>query len=71
VFSIGSAQRSHDIPHAPHVTRKPHATNSSATGNGHANGALNGAANGHLAAKTGIPMNSHTNPIVTNPAIRT
>jgi len=71
VFSIGSAQRSHDIPHAPHVTRKPHATNGSATGNGHANGALNGAANAHLAAKTGIPMNGHTQPIVTNPAIRT
>lgn len=69
VFSIGSAQRSHDIPHAPHVTRKPHATNGSANGHANGNGTLNGAANGHL--KTGIPMNGHTNPIVTNPAIRT
>jgi len=70
VFSIGTAQRSHDIPHAPHVTRKPHATNGSA--NGPANGALNGAANGHLGVKSGAPMNGKVNTQVTNPAaIRT
>jgi len=65
VFSIGAAQRSHDIPHAPHVTRKAHATN------GSANGGLNGSANGHGPLKA-APLNGNINPHVTNPAtIRT
>jgi len=65
VFSIGTAARSHDIPHAPHVTRKPHATN------GSANGALNGATNGHTHLKT-APLNGKVNTHITNPAaIRT
>ncbi|KAK4186842.1 hypothetical protein QBC35DRAFT_515923 [Podospora australis] len=43
VFSIGSASKSHDIPAAPKVVRKPHATTSLNSGsNGHANGSANG-----------------------------
>ena len=42
VFSIGSASKSRDLPGAPNVVRKPHATN------GHANGGANGGANGRV-----------------------
>jgi len=66
VFSIGTASRSHDVPHAPHVTRKPHATNVSA--NGASTGAPNGAANGHLGVKGDVGLNGKINPQVTNPA---
>lgn len=75
VFSIGTASRSHDVPHAPHVTRKPHTTNGAANGaaNGASTGVLNGAANGHLGVKADVGLNGKIiNPQVTNPAgIRT
>ncbi|KAK0623466.1 hypothetical protein B0T14DRAFT_536345 [Immersiella caudata] len=58
VFSIGAASRSHDIPCAPHVTRKPHATNGSA----------NGSSNGHDHLKA-APLNGSINTQVTNPAV--
>jgi len=57
VFSIGSASKSHDIPSAPKIERKPHSVTPAHTtnGNGHSynaagrvtNGATNGALNGH------------------------
>ncbi|KAL0473635.1 hypothetical protein QR685DRAFT_569668 [Neurospora intermedia] len=42
VFSIGSAGKSHDIPLAPRVVRKPHSTTGTGT-----NGAAHGTGNGH------------------------
>ncbi|KAK4231477.1 hypothetical protein QBC38DRAFT_223649 [Podospora fimiseda] len=48
VFSIGNASKSHDIPVAPKVVRKPHETASTThTGNGHA---ITGHGNGGLKA---------------------
>ncbi|KAH9886163.1 hypothetical protein F4778DRAFT_484186 [Xylariomycetidae sp. FL2044] len=53
VFSIGNASKSHDLPPAPQVTRKPHAVNGQANVNGNGNGyyapnkAVNGSSYGH------------------------
>lgn len=56
VFSIGTASKSNDIPSAPTITNKPHASN--------------GSANGHLAVNGGHKggLGSKVNPHVTNPA---
>ncbi|KAK1751636.1 hypothetical protein QBC47DRAFT_433602 [Echria macrotheca] len=59
VFSIGSASKSHDIPSAPKIVRKPHATN--------------GSANGHIKVPGEYGLNGgvasgRLNPQVTNPA---
>jgi len=68
VFSIGTAAKSHDIPGAPHITRKVHATHSHGT-NGHATNG-HATATGHV-ANGGIGMNgdlnSKLNPHVAKP----
>ncbi|KAK3357082.1 hypothetical protein B0T25DRAFT_589463 [Lasiosphaeria hispida] len=65
VFSIGTASKSRDIPHTPHVTRKAHTTHGhgtsghAATGNGYmANGPAS--PNGGYALNGGL--NTKTNP---------
>ena len=68
VFSIGSAAKSHDIPSAPHVTRKPHTTGANAhsvssgiPNIGSANGgAFNGSAAPGLTLNGGPGLNGHT-----------
>lgn len=55
VFSIGAASKSSDIPNAPNVTRKPHATNG-ATTTAHTNG------NGVTANGNGY-TNGNTKPL--------
>jgi len=65
VFSIGSASKSHDIPSAPHVTRKPHTTGTHTAGPAthHDNGGITGgyATNGGIhhngSAAPGIQLN--------------
>ena len=54
VFSIGTAAKSQDIPAAPTVTRKPHATTIQSVTNGNSTGYTNGHTNG-------LATNGHTN----------
>ena len=55
VFSIGSAQKSHDIPSAPKIERKPHSATPATSGHGVTNG------NGHSYGATGRVTNGATN----------
>jgi len=61
VFSIGSASKSRDLPNAPHVARKAHATNGHTGANGHTgvnggpgmSGKLSSQANSQMLAPAG------------------
>jgi hypothetical protein len=62
VFSIGSAQKSTDIPSAPKIEKKPHhATDPHAPGTGYTNGNSNGYTNGHTNGHSNGYTNGHSN----------